>query len=113
MQGAALRHTSAFNVILKSLPKNVLDILNWINRFAQRIEPLLLKTWLDDLFQNCVAQIVFVFEMMKQGTFGCTGGVHNVVQAAALEAVFVKLIERGVQDFSARNLRSFCDAHTS
>src|SRR5262245_3569535 len=90
------------NLPFGALAKDALQIGNWIGRIGERIGPLLLEMRMNDLPDNCVSQIFFALEVMKQRAFGRARPIYDAIEATALESVFVKFLKRGLQDFSAR-----------
>jgi hypothetical protein len=53
------------------------------------------------MFVNyCVSKIVLIFEMMKKRALRRAGLVHDPINAAPLETVFVKFIKSSFEDFS-------------
>src|SRR2546426_6447371 len=90
------------NLRFGALAKDALQIGNWIARMRERIGPLLLEIRLNHLPHNCDAQIFFALEVMKQCAFGRTRFIYDAIEAAALESVFVKFVESGIEDSLSR-----------
>src|SRR5260370_28387079 len=90
------------NLPLGALAKDALQIGNWIGRIGERIGPLLVETRMNDLPHNRVPQMFFALEMMKQSAFGGTRFNYDAIEATALESVFVKFVERGIEDSLSR-----------
>src|SRR6266481_4227442 len=86
------------NLPFGALAKDALQIDNWIGRIGERIGPLLVETWMNDLPHNRVPQIFFALEVMKHCAFGRTRFINDAIEATALESVFVKFVERGIED---------------
>src|SRR5258707_12792172 len=84
------------------LAKDALQIGNWIARMGERIGPLLLEIRLNHLPHTCDAQIFFALEVMKQCAFGRTRFIYDAIEATALESVFVKFVESGIEDSLSR-----------
>src|SRR5437899_5560022 len=57
---------------------------------------------MNDLPHNRVSQIFFALEVMKQSAFGGTRFNYDAIEATALESVFVKFVERGIEDSLSR-----------
>ena len=85
-----------------ALAKDALQIGNWIGRIGERIGPLLLETRMNDLPHNRVSQIFFALEVMKHCAFGRTRFINDAIEATALESVFVKFVESGIEDSLSR-----------
>src|SRR6267143_5386270 len=90
------------NLPFGALAKDALQIGNWIGRIGERIGPLLLETRMNDLPHNRVSQIFFALEVMKHCAFGRTRFVNDAIEATALESVFVKFVESGIEDSLSR-----------
>ena len=69
---------------------------------GERIGPLLLETRMNDLPHNRVPQVFFALEVMKQCAFGRARVIYDAIEAAALESVFVKFVESGIEDSLSR-----------
>src|SRR5262249_17047201 len=96
-------HQSAIgNLPFGALAKDALQIGNWIGRIGERIGPLLLEPRMNDLPHNRVSQIFFALEVMKECAFGRTGIIYDAIEATALESVFVKFVESGIEDSLSR-----------
>src|SRR5882757_1003556 len=85
-----------------ALAKDALQIGNWIGRMGERIGPLLREMRMNDLPHNRVSQIFFALEVMKQCAFGRTRIIYDAIEATALESVFVKFVESGIEDSLSR-----------
>src|SRR5437773_9560444 len=90
------------NLPFGALAKDALQIGNWIGRIGERIGPLLLETRMNGLPHNRVAQIFFALEVMKHCAFGRTRFINDAIEATALESVFVKCVESGIEDSLSR-----------
>src|SRR6266850_4278228 len=90
------------NLRFGALAKDALQIGNWIARMGERIGPLLLEIRLNHLPHNCDAQIFFALEVMKHCAFGGTRFNYDAIEATALESVFVKFVESGIEDSLSR-----------
>src|SRR6267378_406555 len=90
------------NLPFRALAKDALQIGNWIGRIGERIGPLLVETRMNDLPHNRVSQIFFALEVMKHCAFGGTRFNYDAIEATALESVFVKFVERGIEDSLSR-----------
>src|SRR5260370_33476801 len=90
------------NLPLGALAKDALQIGNWIGRIGERIGPLLVETRMNDLPHNRVPQMFFALEVMKQSAFRGTRFIYDAIEATALESVFVKFVESGIEDSLSR-----------
>ncbi|MGB9315664.1 MAG: hypothetical protein WCB62_11640 [Pseudolabrys sp.] len=63
---------------------------------------MLLETRMNDLPHNRVSQIFFALEVMKHCAFGRTRFINDAIEATALESVFVKFVESGIEDSLSR-----------
>src|SRR6516162_619557 len=90
------------NLPFGTLAKDALQIGNWISRIGERIGPLLLEMRMNDLLHNRVPQIFFALEVMKQCAFGRGRIIYDAIEATALESVFVKFVEGGIEDSLSR-----------
>src|SRR5262249_25658149 len=90
------------NLPFGALAKDALQVGNWIGRIGERIGPLLLETRMNDLTHNRVSQIFFALEVMKQRAFGRSRIIYDAIEATALESVFVKFVESGIEDSLSR-----------
>jgi hypothetical protein len=59
---------------------------------------------MNDLPHNRVSQIFFALEMMKECALGRTRIICDAIEATALESVFVKFVESGIEDSLSRIL---------
>jgi len=57
---------------------------------------------MNDLPHNRVSQMLFALEVMKQRAFGRTRIIYDAIEATALESVFVKFVESGIDDSLSR-----------
>src|SRR5215467_13079017 len=57
---------------------------------------------MNDLPHNRVSQIFFALEVMKQCAFRRTRITYDAIEATALESVFVKFVESGIEDSLSR-----------
>src|SRR5437762_12483214 len=92
------------NLPFGALAKDALQIGNWIGRIGERIGPLLLETRMNDLPHNRVPQIFFALEVMKHCAFGRTRIIYDAIEVTALQSVFVKFVESGINDSLSRDL---------
>src|SRR5262249_50407044 len=90
------------NLPFGTLAKDALQIGNWISRIGERIQPLLLEIRMNDFPHNRVPQMFFALEVMKQCAFGRTRIIYDAIEATALESVFVKFVESGIEDSLSR-----------
>ncbi len=90
------------NLPFGALAKDALQIGNWIGRIGERIGPLLLEIRINDLPHNRVSQVFFALEVMKHGAFGRARFINDAIEATALESVFVKFVESGIEDSLSR-----------
>ena len=65
---------------------------------------------LNDLLQNGITQLIFAGEMMKKRSFGGVRRVDDMIQAAALKAVLMKLLESREKNFPTRLFWCFGDS---
>src|SRR5216684_2745472 len=86
------------NLPFGALAEDALQIGNWIGRIGEGIGPLLLELRMNDLPHNRVSQIFFALEVMKHCAFGRTRFINDAIEATALESVFVKFVESGIED---------------
>jgi hypothetical protein len=75
---------------------------NWISRIGERIGPLLLEMRMNDLPHNREPQMFFALEVMKQCAFRRSRIIYDAIEATALESVFVKFVESGIEDSLSR-----------
>src|SRR5215510_10088788 len=90
------------NLPFGALAKDALQIGNWIGRIGERIGPLLLEMRMNDLPHNRVSQTFFALEVMKQCALGRSRISYDAIEATALEFVFVKFVESGIEDSLSR-----------
>src|SRR5215510_13324097 len=90
------------NLLFGALPKDALQIRDWIGRIGERIGPLLLEMRMNDLPHNRVSQIFFALEVMKQCAFGRARFINDTIETTALKSVFVKFVKRSLEDLSSR-----------
>ena len=90
------------NLPFGALAKDALQIGNWIGRIGEGIGPLLLEMRMNDLPHNRVPQMFFALEVMKQCAFGRARMIYDAIEATALESVFVKFVESGIEDSLSR-----------
>ena len=90
------------NLPFGALAKDALQIGNWISRIGERVGPLLLEIRMNDLPHNRVPQMFFALEVMKQCAFGRSRIIYDAIEATALESVFVKFVESGIEDSLSR-----------
>jgi hypothetical protein len=57
---------------------------------------------MNDLPHNRVPQIFFAVEVMKQCALGRSRIIYDAIEATALESIFVKLVESGIEDSLSR-----------
>jgi hypothetical protein len=57
---------------------------------------------MNDLPHNRVSQIFFARKVMKQRAFGRSRIIYDAIEATALESVFVKFFESGIEDSLSR-----------
>ena len=93
------------NLPFGALAKDALQIGNWIGRIGERIGPLLLEMRMNDLPHNRGSQMFFALEVMKHCAFGRTRFINDAIEATALESVFVKFVESGIEDSLSRVFR--------
>src|SRR6266567_1778504 len=90
------------NLPFGALAKDALQIGNWIGRIGERIGPLLVETRMNDLPHNRVPQMFFALEVMIQCAFRRSRINYDAIEATALESVFVKFVESGIEDSLSR-----------
>src|SRR5437879_12363351 len=88
------------NLPFGALSKDALKIGNWIGRIGERIGPLLVETWMNDLPHNRVSQIFFALEVMKQCAFGRVRFINDSIKTPALISVIEKFVKRSLEYFS-------------
>src|SRR5215831_13206619 len=93
------------NLLFGALPKDALQIRDWIGRIGERIGPLLLEMRMNNLPHNRVSQIFFALEVMKQCAFGRTRFINDAIETTALKSVFVKFVESSIEDSLSRVFR--------
>src|SRR5262249_55017475 len=90
------------NLPFGALAKDALQIGNWIGRIGGVIGPLLLEMRMNGVTHNRVSQTFFSLEVMKQCALGRSRISYDAIEATALESVFVKFVESGIEDSLSR-----------
>ena len=95
-----MRYSMVGLFFLGELSHRLLHGNNGIDGICERIEPAFLDLPIDNFFDDGVSEVILVFEMVKERAFGGAGLAHDAIDAATLEAIFVKFIKRSFEDFA-------------